>query len=416
MRASPSAGRPHPSCGAPTVASATGRTAPVALSRRRLLTASACCWVRHAAGQTPAAPGCVRLVVRAGEARRVVEGTIVVEAGDGGLLLELADQRYEILQPEAIVSREPLDTLDPAATPRELGQRILAELPAGFDLHLTRHYVVCFDTSRDYARWAASLFERLHDAFQNYWSRAGLAVTAPTRPLIVLAFAQRRQYEDYAVRDLGAAADRIVGYYNLMSNRVATYDLTGSEGLAAEAPRAARRGPAEILAQPEAAGLVSTLVHEATHQMAFNGGLHARLAPVPVWVSEGIATYFETPDLRSRSGWRGIGVVNRHRLDRFRRVYRPGDLEGLVQADDRFRDVATAADSYAVAWALTWFLLETRREQFAGYLGTLARKAPLAPDAPDRRLEEFAAAFGTGPAALEPALQRHMARVEQRAP
>ena len=77
-----------------------------------------------------------------------------------------------------------------------------------------------------------------------------------------------------------------------------------------------RHGPtrshrrAEILARPEAAGLVATVVHEATHQMAFNCGLHARLAPVPVWVSEGIATYFETPDLRSRTGWRGIGGVN----------------------------------------------------------------------------------------------------------
>jgi hypothetical protein len=390
--------------------------AAAALTRRALLAAAAGCWMTRAAGQAPVPPRAVRVVVAGGQPRRMVEGTIVVEAADGGLLLELADQRYEIFQPDTIVSLEPLESLAPQVTPRELGQRILAELPAGFDLHLTRHYVFCFDTSRDYARWAAALFERLHDAFQNFWSRAGLAVTAPARPLIVLAFAEREQYEAYAVRDLGAAAERIVGYYNLLSNRVATYDLTGSDGLPPDARRGVRRGAAEILAQPAAAGLVSTLVHEATHQMAFNGGLHARLAPVPVWVSEGIATYFETPDLRSRSGWNGIGVVNRHRLDRFRGTYRPGDLDALVRADDRFRDVAAAAESYAVAWALTWFLLETRREQFVGYLGTLAAKPPLAADGPERRLEEFAAAFGAGPAALEPALVRHMARLELRQP
>jgi hypothetical protein len=201
-----------------------------------------------------------------------------------------------------------------------------------------------------------------------------------------------------------------------MSNRVATYDLTGSESLRSGSAGGARRGPAEILALPDAAPLVSTLVHEATHQMAFNCGLHARLAPVPVWVSEGVATFFETPDLRSRSGWRGIGTVNRHRLERFRRTYRPGELEALVGTDDRFRDPATAPDAYAAAWALTWFLISTKHDPFVRYLGAMAGKTPFAADTPAQRLEDFAAAFAAAPADLEPALERHMARLETRTP
>jgi hypothetical protein len=44
--------------------------------------------------------------------------------------------------------------------------------------------------------------------------------------------------------------------------------------------------------------------------MAFNCRMHRRLAPVPVWISEGVATFFETPDPGGR-GWKRIGGVNR---------------------------------------------------------------------------------------------------------
>jgi len=356
-----------------------------------------------------------RVRIRAGEALRVVEGRVVVEAADGGLLLETADSGYVVAQPDTVVSREaltaPLTRLEPA----ELGRRLLAELPAGFDTHLTQHYIVCHATSRDYARWAAGLFERLHETFGNYWTRAGVDLVARDQPLVVLIFANRQDYETYAVRDLGAAAERVVGYYNLLSNRVATYDLTGSDALPR---RPGRSGPAirEILALPEAAGLVSTLVHEATHQVAFNRGLHRRLAPVPVWVSEGIATVFETPDVRSTAGWRGIGFVNRPRLERFRRTFQPGGVERLVTDDDLFRNPETALDAYAGAWALTWFLMETRRQQFVAYQRTLSAKLPLAIDTPAQRKEDFTAAFGMPPADLEPLLLRHVSRLELRRP
>jgi hypothetical protein len=356
----------------------------------------------------------VRIRTPAG-AEETLDGRIIVEAADGGLLLETADTRYVTVQPDLILARETIPADPSPAEPRELARTVLAELPAGFDVHVTRHYVICFDTSRDYARWAAGLFERLHEAFTNYWTRMGLDLTPSDRPLMVVIFADRRGYEAYAARDLGAAADRVVGYYNLLSNRIATYDLTGSAALPR---RNGRNGPAvaDILAQPEAAGLVSTLVHEATHQLAFNTGMHRRLAPVPVWVSEGIATVFETPDLRSPGGWRGIGMVNRTRLDRFRRTFQPGDLARLVADDDLFRNAETALDAYAGAWALTWFLMETRRPQFVAYLRRLGAKPPLAADSGDRRTADFTASFGITPAELEPLLLRHAARLELRRP
>jgi len=351
-----------------------------------------------------------RIEVEGDGGLRVIEGVVVVEAVDGGLLVERADERLEILEPRTIRSRAAV--AEPSAeTPREIGRRILGDLPAGFDLVVTRHYVICFDTSRAYAQWCGALFERLYDVFVNYWRQAGLEPSAPPRPLVVVIFASRQRYEAFAARDLGAAADRVVGYYNLITNRVTTFDLTGSAALARPAGRSAARAGLEILASPEAAGLVSTLVHEATHQMAFNAGLHRRLAPVPLWVSEGVATFFEAPDVASERGWKGIGTVNGPRLETFLATHRAGDLEAIVLGDEPFRRPDQAVDAYARAWALTFYLAQTRKAAFVTYLRAIARKEPLADDSPEQRLRDFTAAFGATPAAIEEPMMRHLARL-----
>jgi hypothetical protein len=344
---------------------------------------------------------------------RLVTGRVVREAQDDSLLIEHDDGRYELLGPVDIALRSSVTGPPVRERPSEFGRRVLAELPAGFDLLVTKHYVVCFDTTREYAKWCAALFERLYDAFGNYWSRAGVEVTDPERPLVVVIFADRRAYETHAAADLGAAADRVVGYYNLLSNRITTFDLTGSDQLAAERGRQPGRVGLEILSHPAAAGLVSTLVHEASHQLAFNNGMHRRLAPVPLWVSEGVATYFETPDLEHVRAWRAVGAVNRPRLDRFLETYRPGCVEAVVRGDDAFRDPDRAVDAYATAWAVCHHLLKVRKSAFVNYLRELAVKQPLDEDSPETRLDEFRAAFGD-PAAVEEAVMKAMARLASR--
>ena len=143
--------------------------------------------------------------------------------------------------------------------------------------------------------------------------------------------------------------------------------------------------------------MVATVIHEATHQIAFNCGLQARFADVPLWVSEGIAVYFETPDLGSAKGWRTIGEVNRPRLDRFREYLgqRPTkSLLSLIIDDKRFRDPRQALDAYAECWALTYFLIHQKRAEYTTYMKTMAAKRALFPDEPEKRVKEFQAAFG----------------------
>src|SRR5262249_47151910 len=155
----------------------------------------------------------------------------------------------------------------------------------------------------------------------------------------------------------------IIGYYNLKTNRMTMYDLTGVEagGLGNDRNASARIN--QILSQPGAERTVATIVHEATHQLAFNSGLQVRFADVPFWLSEGIAIYFETPNLESTKGWRNIGSVNRYNLVNFRNYLprrEPGSLEKLLSDDKRFRDPMAGSDAYAEAWALTYFMLQTR--------------------------------------------------------
>ena len=152
-----------------------------------------------------------------------------------------------------------------------------------------------------------------------------------------------------------------------------------------------------ILDRPDALRQVSTIVHEATHQIAFNCGLHVRYSDCPVWVSEGIATYFETPDLRSSKGWQNIGVINRSRLLQFRKYLRnrpANSLQTLLADDKRFSNTKFLDDAYAEAWSLTYYLIRVHPRQYIDYLKKLSTKQPALYDDPETRLAEFEAAFG----------------------
>jgi hypothetical protein len=188
------------------------------------------------------------------------------------------------------------------------------------------------------------------------------------------------------------------------------YDLTGVEEFGGGGERTAARIN-QILSQPGAERTVATIVHEATHQLAFNSGLQVRLADIPFWVSEGIAIYFETPDLESTKGWRNIGGVNQVNLFNFRKSLptRPaGSLELLLCDDKRFRDPATATNCYSEAWALNYFLLRTRGEAYVKYLKLLAQQQPLGTVEREERLKQFKQHFGDDLSALEAEFLRYM--------
>jgi hypothetical protein len=350
-----------------------------------------------------------------------VKGRILLEAADGGIMLQADDGALWIVQPDELRSRKKLKKPFEPLTADALAERLLAELPPEFRVHTTPHYVVCYNTSRAYAQWTSSLLERLHKAFTNYWQKQGLELHEPEFPLPVLVFADRQMYDAASRTDLPGGTGNIVGFYSLKSNRVNMFDLTGAEavrGAANSRNAGLRRGSMReinhMLSVPAAVPLVSTIVHEATHQIAFNCGLQTRFADIPLWLCEGMAVYFEAPDLASTRGWRGIGRVNYPRLDTFHRNlsnWNDASLERLVARDTQFRNPETAIESYADAWALNYYLIKYRNEDYADYLQTLAKKPALVQDEPTTRLEDFQKHFGDLQK-LEADFLRQMSRVK----
>lgn len=328
-----------------------------------------------------------------------VAGQVVVVAEDGGLLLRGPDDVLWAIEPADLIQRWRDNLPFAFLSAEEFGRRLLEGLPAGFEVHRTAHYVICYNTPREYAAWCGALFERLYLAFTNYWGRRGFQLSEPPLPLPAIVFADRSSYRQYARGELGELAGSIPGYYSLTTNRMTMYDLTGA---AAAGPAPRRYGSQaqinRILSQPEAERTVATVVHEATHQIAFNCGLHTRLSDCPLWVSEGIALYFETPDLTSRKGWKSIGAVNQVHLAQFREYLgrRPADsLVSLLTDDKRFRDPATSRYAYSEAWALTYYLMSRRPKEHVAYVRRLSAKKPLVWDDPQTRLADFQQAFGS---------------------
>jgi hypothetical protein len=328
---------------------------------------------------------------------RSASGRVLVSATDGGMLLQSDDGAITIIEGKDVVDRKHIDRPFAPATAEEIGKRLLANAPPDFRIYTTPHYVVCYDTSREYAQWSSALLERLYKAFTNYWEHQKLELHEPEFPLVCLLFADRSSYVTAAREEMnGRDPGGIIGFYSISTNRVNMYDLTGLESLHGD-----RRGSMaeinEMLSQPAAEPSVATIVHEATHQIAFNCGLQTRFSSIPRWLCEGMAMYFETPDLSSSRGWHGIGKVNYPRLNTFQHNladWQTGTLENLITTDERLLNPQSAAGAYADAWALNYFLIKYHTKSYNQYMKLLSTKRPILEDDAAARLRDFKQCFG----------------------
>ncbi len=326
-----------------------------------------------------------------------LEGRSLVEAKDGGRLFLTRGGEMFPLTPSMQSGYTKDDRPFAPYDEKEFQQRVLAKLPPGFEVRRTAHYLIFFETSRAYAQWCGSLFERLYMAFTNFWKRQKVEIKDPEFPLVAVIFNNKRSFDQFSREELGDAVRNVIGYYNLRSNWMVMSDLTGLSMEDQGTRIRTSKQIDKILSQPQGAMIVTTIVHEATHQIAYNCGMHERMSDIPLWFVEGIAQFFETPDLRSAKGWRGIGAVNEPRLSRFLDYMdrRPADsLKTLFIDDQRFRNSETALDAYAEAWALTYFLIRQRNEQYVEYVRRMSQHNPMVKGDSEKRLKELRKVFG----------------------
>jgi hypothetical protein len=310
--------------------------------------------------------------------------------------------------PDEIINHRRDDVPFQPLTRMEMGQELLNEFPDGFQIHTTKHYVFCHNTSEVYATWCGALFEKLFDVFYNFWNRRGMKLHEPEIPLVAILFRDIEGYKRYSRSEYGfEVPENMGGYYHIYSSRVVTCDLTGIHSARqTDTRRLGSKAIQRMLASPDGGRMVATIIHEATHQIAYSSGLQTRLAPNPYWLSEGIAMYFETPRLGSSRGWTGIGI-NRGRLNRFKENYQnrpPKSLEQLIASDGRmtgrteekmFQSAEAVETAYAESWSLTYYLVTCREKEFLEYVEMLGAKSPMIEYTPEERRADFEAYFGS---------------------
>lgn len=344
---------------------------------------------------------------------KTVDGRIVVTAEDGGILLLGRDGRLWNITPEKLQKREATEKRFRPMSAKELAPHLKQEFGKEFEVVTTRHYTICTNAGPAYARWCGALFERLMGAFRTHWRTRQLNLHDPELPLVAIVFADAEQFAKFATKDAGPGIAGAKGYYSIRTNRMVLYDLTadGKSNRAATSAAVNRKLAASSFN-------VATVVHEATHQIAFNCGMHTRYADNPLWLSEGMAMYFETPDLKSRNGWRTVGKVNVVRLARFhdyvRQRRQASAMESLLSSNSRFANAETAEDAYAESWALSYFLIKTRRKEYIDYLNRLSNKPALIWDEPDSKLKAFRASFGDDLKILDQRFLQYVGRLGKR--
>lgn len=273
----------------------------------------------------------------------------------------------------------------------EMKSRLSRELGRDFELTSTGHYIVAHPKGRGRA-WS-DRFEDLYRSFVHYFSVRGFNVPQPTFPLVAIVFHNQDEFFRYAEKDGSKINPQVLGYYSPVSNRVSLFDVTGGNPDDENWYRNA-----------------DTIIHEATHQTAFNTGIHNRFTAQPKWLVEGLATMFEAPGVwNSRRRTARTERFNQGRLADFRHFLpqrTAGALAEFLASDDLF--ARKTQEAYANAWAFSFYLVESRPKKYSELLLRVSKRPDFRDYTPQERLADFTAVFGSDLRLLENQFLRFM--------
>lgn len=233
-------------------------------------------------------------------------------------------------------------------------------------------------------------FRIINQAVRSYCATHGIPTRPIEYPLTAVVFTSKQAFLQYSRAEQADVPPNCAGYYSQKSNRIVLF----------ESPD--RNTDAETLA---------TISHEATHQLAFNTGLHQRLAATPLWTIEGFATMFEAPlfsesdSQRNGSSWpmgqRAQWQVVRQNPGKLQRT-----IEELIRSDKPFK--TDIHDAYCVSWAMTLYLSQRHSHAYANYLRNIASLKPFEEYSTGERIRTFRESFGSDFGILSRNIIRHV--------
>ncbi|HEV3024075.1 MAG TPA: DUF1570 domain-containing protein [Pirellulales bacterium] len=266
----------------------------------------------------------------------------------------------------------------------EIRAGLIRELGGRLEVTGTGHYLVAHPRGKE--AWAAR-FEDLYRSCVHYFTQRGMQLTEPEFPLVAIVWGSREDFLHYSAAQGTQVRSDVLGYYSPTTNRVTLYD----QGAGVTNQR--------TWLQNEA-----TIIHEATHQVAFNTGVHNRFSSTPKWLVEGLGTMFEARGVWDWINHPGLNErINRPRLAQFQAWSAAGRKSGafvnLIGSDRQFQTNPSAA--YAESWAWVLFLTETYPQKFSEYVQRVARRPRFQEYPLARRMADFTAVFGDDLRTLE---------------
>ncbi|MEO1993986.1 MAG: DUF1570 domain-containing protein, partial [Planctomycetaceae bacterium] len=202
-------------------------------------------------------------------------------SGQGAHALELSDGQFRIV-PQAAVERRVIQ-----AGPDPLGMDQMADrLQQKFGrdrirIHKQAPYLIGLILKsrirqseelrvRGFMKKTARFMKNVESVFMKFAKSARFPTTAPRFPMVTLVFESDRDFESYArvaTGGRGISPGNIAGFYSALTNF--------------------------LVLRLRECNTFETPLHEAIHQQVHNRNVVQRLAPVPVWFNEGLATGFE---------------------------------------------------------------------------------------------------------------------------
>ena len=302
----------------------------------------------------------------------------LVSSEQGIYILETPDGRYHLVPRGAaekrVASPGPV-ALDGPAMAARLEQEFTAER---FRSYLQAPLVIGLvlgsplpktseGAARALLRDVAVFMKNVEGAFARYARDARIEAPAATHPVVVLIFESRDDFAQYASAATSRDehfTSRIAGFYSKLTNILAI--------------------------RLEECSTFETPLHEAIHQQVYVRKIFPRLAPIPTWFDEGLATGFEGNAGKVNVG---PGKISVRYANQALEAQQLGFAE-LVAEDAAFSDSARVDSAYGQAWGLHWLLVTRYKAEYAAYMRLLGTKKPFQEDTLEQRLADFQQAFG----------------------
>ncbi len=338
-------------------------------------------------------------LIRVSDGQQVYEGKVVALSRSNCSLMDRQGQLVH-LDVNALKSLDKVSSHYQPLSTSAFRQELRHEFSSQYEVVGTARYLVC--AANGSATKFAKLFESIYRDVEQFYRVRGFKVNAPEFPLVAVVFGSQREFAEYCVRDGITPSQTLMGYYSLKTNRVALFDdpslvITSQHELGATA--IGMRPAAVLASNGMAAETANTIIHETTHQVGYNIGIHSRLGKTPTWIVEGLATVLEPSGMRTTKGRQLISDrINNERAVWFEQRHRParraGNFAMLVASDEYFHQ--NTLDSYSESWAFAFFLMEnaSRRQDFVAYLQQIGQRDPMQPYSAKERLADFQSAFG----------------------